>query len=64
MDQGDQTPGQSVSLTDMTRLLDQAIKEVRDLPEEEQDEVAEILLSFLSSDERQYRLCPITIKRK
>jgi predicted transcriptional regulator len=32
----------------MTRLLEEAIKRVRELPEADQDEVAEILLSLAS----------------
>jgi len=32
----------------MTRLLDEAIKRVRELPEPDQDEAAEILLSLAS----------------
>ena len=42
----------------MTRLLEEAIEHLRDLPEEEQDGAAEALFAFISSDERQYRLAP------
>jgi hypothetical protein len=42
----------------MSRLLDEAIDQLRDLPEEEQDSAAEALFAFISSDERQYRLLP------
>jgi hypothetical protein len=42
----------------MTKLLDEAIEHLRDLPEEEQDSAAEALFAFISSDERQYRLLP------
>lgn len=40
----------------MTELLKQAINVARELPEEEQDVLADLLFSFLASDERQYRL--------
>lgn len=42
----------------MTKLLDEAIEHLRDLPEDEQDSAAEALFAFISSDERQYRLLP------
>jgi hypothetical protein len=42
----------------MTKLLEEAIEHLRDLPEEEQDGAAEALFAFISSDERQYRLLP------
>jgi hypothetical protein len=42
----------------MTKLLDEAIEHLRDLPEEEQDSAAEALFAFISSDEREYRLLP------
>lgn len=42
----------------MTKLLEEAIEHLRDLPEEEQDSAAEALFAFISSDERQYRLLP------
>jgi len=42
----------------MSRLLDEAIEQLRDLPEEEQDSAADALFAFISSDERQYRLLP------
>jgi hypothetical protein len=42
----------------MSTLLDEAIEQLRDLPEEEQDSAAEALFAFISSDERQYRLLP------
>jgi hypothetical protein len=42
----------------MTKLLDEAIEHLRDLPEEEQDSAAEALFAFIFSDERQYRLLP------
>jgi hypothetical protein len=40
----------------MTKLLDEAIEHLRDLPEEEQDSAAEALFAFISSEDRQYRL--------
>jgi hypothetical protein len=42
----------------MTRLLDEAIETLRDLPEEEQDAAADALFAYISSDEREYRLHP------
>ena len=42
----------------MTKLLEEAIEHLRDLPEEEQDSAADALFAFISSEERQYRLLP------
>jgi hypothetical protein len=42
----------------MTRLLDEAIETLRELPEEEQDAAADALFAYISSDERQHRLLP------
>jgi len=42
----------------MSRLLDEAIETLRDLPEDEQDAAADALFAYISSDERQYRLRP------
>jgi hypothetical protein len=42
----------------MTRLLEEAINALRDLPEDEQDAAADALFVYISSDERQYRLRP------
>ncbi len=42
----------------MTKLLEHAIKELRNLPEDEQDAAADALFAYMSSDERQYRLLP------
>jgi hypothetical protein len=42
----------------MTKLLEEAIEHLRELPEEEQDGAAEALFAYISSDERQYRLLP------
>lgn len=42
----------------MTRLLEQAIAEVRKLPEADQDMAAEVLLSLARRDEPRYRLTP------
>jgi hypothetical protein len=42
----------------MTKLLEEAIEHLRDLPEEEQDGAAEALFAFISSEERQYHLAP------
>jgi predicted transcriptional regulator len=40
----------------MTKLLDEAIRKVRELPEAEQDEAAEMLLSLASRGARPIRL--------
>jgi hypothetical protein len=42
----------------MTRLLDEAIETLRDLPEDEQDAAADALFAYISSDEREYQLRP------
>jgi hypothetical protein len=40
----------------MTKLLEEAINGLRNLPEDEQDAAADVLFAYLSSDERQYHL--------
>jgi hypothetical protein len=45
----------------MTKLLDQGIHSVRDLPAERQDMAGELLLTLASSDS-QYKLTPEQIK--
>ncbi len=40
----------------MTKLLEDAIEQLRDLPAEEQDGAADVLFAYISSDERQYHL--------
>jgi hypothetical protein len=42
----------------MTKLLEEAIQQLRDLPDDEQDAAADVLFAYISSDERQYRLQP------
>jgi hypothetical protein len=42
----------------MTQLLEQAIEELRSLPEDEQDAAADAMFAYITSDERQYRLNP------
>jgi hypothetical protein len=42
----------------MTKLLQQAIEQIRELPEEDQDAAADALFAFIASDERQYVLRP------
>lgn len=42
----------------MTKLLQEAIASLRDLPEDEQDAAADVLFAYISSDEREYRLRP------
>lgn len=45
-------------LIDMTKLLEQAIEQLRELPEEEQDAAADVLFAYISTDEREYSLRP------
>jgi len=40
----------------MTKLLEQAIAKVRELPEDEQNRAAEFLLDFASPDDQRYHL--------
>jgi len=47
----------------MTSLLDQAIEQLRELPEEEQDAAADVLFAYVSSEERQYHLRPQQISQ-
>lgn len=42
----------------MTRSLEEAIEQLRELPEEEHDTAAEVVLAYVASDERQYHLLP------
>jgi hypothetical protein len=42
----------------MTKLLEEAIEELRNLPEDEQDAAADVLFAYISSDDRQYHLGP------
>jgi hypothetical protein len=42
----------------MTKLLEQAITQLRNLPEDEQDAAADALFVHISRNERQYRLRP------
>jgi len=42
----------------MTRLLDEAIDQLRELPDEEQDAAADALFAYISNDDRQYSLRP------
>jgi hypothetical protein len=42
----------------MSDLLEEAIEQLRDLPEEEQDAAADVLFAYVSSEERQYHLRP------
>ena len=44
----------------MTRSLQQAIEQLQGLPEEEQNDAADVIFSYLCSEERQYRLYPFT----
>jgi hypothetical protein len=43
-------------LSDMSKLLEEAIETLRNLPEDEQDAAADVLFSYLSSEEREYHL--------
>jgi putative addiction module component (TIGR02574 family) len=40
----------------MTKLLDQAIEQARELPAEEQDALAEALFAHIANDDQPYRL--------
>jgi len=42
----------------VSKLLEHAIKELRNLPEDEQDAAADALFAYMSSDERHYWLLP------
>jgi hypothetical protein len=42
----------------MSKLLDEAIEQLRDLPADDQDGAADVLFAYISSDERQYGLRP------
>jgi hypothetical protein len=42
----------------MSKLLEQAINELRNLPEDEQDAAADALFAYIASDEREYQLRP------
>ncbi len=39
----------------MSRLLEQVIELLRELPEDEQDDAADVVFAYLTSDERQYQ---------
>jgi hypothetical protein len=45
----------------MTKLLEEAIEELRNLPDDEQDAAADVVFAYVSSDERQCRLQPFQI---
>ena len=42
----------------MTKLLEEAIEQLRDLPEDEQDAAADVLFVYIASDAREYQLRP------
>lgn len=42
----------------MTKLLEEAIEQLRELPQDEQDAAADVLFAYIASDERQYQLRP------
>ncbi len=42
----------------MSKLLQEAIQTLRQLPEDEQDAAADVLFAYISSDEREYHLLP------
>lgn len=42
----------------MTKLLDEAIETLRELPEEEQDSAADVVFAYVANDDRQYHLLP------
>ena len=46
----------------MSKPLDDAIEQLRELPEDEQNAAADVLFAYVSSDERQYHLRPDQIR--
>jgi hypothetical protein len=42
----------------MTKLLDEAIDQLRELPDEEQDAAADVVFAYISNDDRVYGLRP------
>jgi hypothetical protein len=42
----------------MTKRLEEAVAQARELPDEEQDEIAEMLFALMSIDEMDYALSP------
>ena len=42
----------------MTKLLEEAIEQLRDLPAEDQDAAADVLFAYISSDAPEYQLQP------
>jgi hypothetical protein len=42
----------------MTKLLDEAIDQLRELPDEEQDAAADALFAYIANDDRVYSLRP------
>ena len=47
----------------MTKRLEEAVAQARELPDEEQDEIAEMLLALMSIDEADYASRPIRARR-
>jgi hypothetical protein len=46
----------------MKKTLEEAIGQLRELPEDEQDAAADAVFAYVSSDDRQYHLLPHQIK--
>jgi hypothetical protein len=46
----------------MSKLLDEAIEQLRELPEDEQNAAADVVFAYVSSDERRYHLRPDQIR--
>ena len=44
----------------MTRSLQQAIEQLQGLPVDEQNDAADVIFVYLCSEERQYRLYPLS----
>jgi hypothetical protein len=42
----------------MTKLLEQAVSQARELPDEAQDSVAEVLFAHIAAKDQQYGLAP------
>jgi hypothetical protein len=42
----------------MTKLLDEAIEQLRELPDEDQNAAADVVFAYVANDDRNYRLLP------
>lgn len=46
----------------MSKLLEEAIEQLRELPEEEQNAAADVVFAYVSSDERRHHLRPDQVR--